>query len=100
MRDAKLRGTIADKPHCVEAGINPKDPTAKIGFLLGIGDGEKQVFCVTGPGFRGQLPEVGAFVELTGQQHTGTYFSFAQISILSMPQTLEAIHDWDLRHRR
>jgi hypothetical protein len=101
MRNAKIRGTIADNPHCVEVGINPNDPSAKRGFLLWTGDGAKQVFCHTGPGFRGPLPTVGAFVELIGQ-YMGAEFSFDTISVLSqqMPQTLEAIHDWKLGQRR
>jgi hypothetical protein len=101
VRDAKIKGTITDEPHCVEVGINPNDPSAKRGFLVWIDDSVKQVFCTTGPGFCGVLPTAGAFVKLTGE-YMGADFSFDEISVLSqpMPQTLKAIHEWNLSQRR
>ena len=87
MRNEKISGTVAEDPHCVEVVANPSDPSAKMGFLLWTGDGVKQVFCVTGPRFRGPLQAVGEFIELVGE-HMGADFSFDEISAPSSPGRL------------
>ena len=90
MRNEKLIGTVATEPRTAEIdflAIGKPIKTgqaSKKGFLLWIGDGTKQVWCRTGPGFRGSQPTIGAFVELIGT-YIGDDFSFDRVSVLSSP---------------
>jgi hypothetical protein len=86
MRNERIRGTVASEPSCAEIEPHSSDEPMKKGFLLGIRDGTKQVWCRMGPGFRGSLPTVGALVELIGA-YIGGDFSFDQISVLSSHDT-------------
>jgi hypothetical protein len=79
----KIKGTIATQPSRAEAPGQPQTDIPRWTFLLGIGNGTKQISCLTSVRFTGTPPKAGMTVEVCGDDLEPWLVRVDRISSLS-----------------